>query len=64
MKPKIEVNYYLLNGLLGTFNFILVTPKPDMTISDAFDLVRKKHKNDKNITEIRLLDVEQLKSEL
>ena len=61
---KIEISYYLLNGIGGTLNTIYITPKPDMTISDAFDLVRKKHKNDKNITEIRLLDVEQLRSEL
>jgi len=35
-----------------------------MIISDVFDAVRRKHKNDKNIIEIRLLDVEKLKSEL
>jgi len=64
MKPKIEISYYILNGIGGTFSQIFITPKPDMTISDAFDLVRRKHKNDKNITEIRLLDVEILKSEL
>ncbi len=61
---KIEVNYYILNGINGTFNTIPITPKPDMTISDVFDLVRRKHKNDKNIIKIELLDVSKLKEEL
>jgi len=61
---KIEVSYYILNGIGGTFNTIHINAKPDMTISLAFDAVRRKHKNDKNIIEIRLLDVEKLKSEL
>ncbi len=49
---------------MGTHNIIFITPKPDMTVSDVFDAVRRKHKNDKNITKIELLDVEKLKSEL
>ncbi len=61
---KIEVSYYILNGINGMFNTILITPKPDMTISDVFDLVRRKHKNDKNITKIELLDLNRLKEEL
>ena len=61
---KIEVSYYILNGIGGTFNTININAKPDMIISDVFDAVRRKHKNDKNIIEIRLLDVEKLKSEL
>ncbi len=61
---KIKVNYYILNGINGTFNQFFLTPKPDMTISDVFDAVRRKYKNDKNITKIELLDVEKLKSEL
>jgi len=61
---KIEVSYYILNGIGGTFNTININAKPDMTISLVFDAVRRKHKNDKNIIEIRLLDVEKLKSEL
>ena len=35
-----------------------------MTISDVFDRVRNRHKNDKNITKIELLDLEKLKNEL
>jgi len=61
---RIEINYYILNGILGTHNTIFINAKPDMTISLVFDAVRRKHKNDKNIIEIRLLDVEKLKSEL
>jgi len=61
---RIEVSYYILNSILGTFNTIHINAKPDMIISDVFDAVRRKHKNDKNIIEIRLLDVEKLKSEL
>ena len=61
---RIEVSYYILNSILGTFNTIHINAKPDMTISLVFDAVRRKHKNDKNIIEIRLLDVEKLKSEL
>ncbi len=61
---KTEINYYILNGIGGTFNTILITPKPDMTISDIFDLVRRKHKKDKNIIKIELLDLNKLKSEL
>ena len=61
---KILINYYILNGINGTFNQFFITPKPGMTISDVFDKVRMKHKNDKNIIEIRLLDCEKLKSEL
>jgi len=61
---RIEVSYYILNSILGTFNTIHINAKPDMTISIVFDAVRRKHKNDKNIIEIRLLDVEKLKSEL
>ena len=61
---RIEVSYYILNNILGTFNTININAKPDMTISLVFDAVRRKHKNDKNIIEIRLLDVEKLKSEL
>ncbi len=61
---KIEINYYILNGIGGVFNSILITPKPDMTISDVFDLVRRKHKKDKNIVELKLIDWEQIKSEL
>jgi len=61
---KMEINYYILNGIGGTFNTIFITPKPDITISDIFDRVRAKHKKDKNITEIRLIDVNKLKSEL
>ena len=61
---KIEVSYYILNGIGSVFNTIHINAKPDMTISLVFDAVRRKHKNDKNIIEIRLLDVEKLKSEL
>ncbi len=61
---KIEVNYYILNGIMGTHNVIFITPKPDMEISDVFDAVRRKYKNDKNITKIELLDLNKLKSEL
>jgi len=63
-EKKIEVNYYILDGISGTFNIIYVNAKPDMTISDVFDLVRRKHKNDKNIIELKLIDWEKLKSEL
>ncbi len=62
---KIEVSYHIRTGkIYGEFNTILITPKPDMTISDVFDAVRRKHKNDKNITKIELLDLEKLKDEL
>ncbi len=61
---KIQISYYILNGINGTFSQFFIIPKPDMTISDVFDLVRRKHKNDKNITKIELLDVDALKSEL
>ena len=63
---KIEVSYYVLNGIKGTFNTIYINPVhfSNITISDVFDLVRRKHKNDKNIIEIKLLDVNKLKSEL
>lgn len=61
---KIEVNYYILNGILGTHNTIFINAKPDMTPSDIFDRVRKKHKGDRNIVELKLLDWEKLKSEL
>ena len=61
---KLEINYYILNGIGSVFNTIHINAKPDMTISLAFDAVRRKHKNDKNIIEIRLLDVEKLKSDL
>lgn len=63
-KKKIQINYYILNGISGVFNSINVTAKPDMTISDVFDLVRRKYKNDKNIIEIQLLDINKLKAEL
>lgn len=63
-EKKIEVSYYILNGIGGTFNTVYITAKPDMEISDVFDLVRRKHKNDKNIIKIELLDIEKLKSEL
>ena len=62
---KIEVSYNIRTGnIYSEFNTILITPKPDMTISNVFDLVRRKYKNDKDIIEIRLLDIEKLKSEL
>ena len=61
---KIEVNYYILNGIMGAHNVIFITPKPGMTISDVFDAVRRKYKNDKNITKIELLDLEKLKEGL
>jgi len=61
---KIEVSYYILNGIGGTFNTININAKPDMIISDVFDAVRRKHKNDKNIIEIRLLDVENIKGQI
>ena len=61
---KIEVSYYILNGIGGTFNTININAKPDMTISLVFDAVRRKHKNDKNIIEIRLLDVENIKGQI
>ena len=63
-EKKIEVSYYVLNGICGDFNTIFIKPKPDMTISDVFDLVRRKHKKDKNIVELKLIDWEQIKSEL
>lgn len=63
-EKKIEVNYYILNGIGGVFNSINITPKPDMTISDIFDLVRRKYKKDKNIVELKLIDWKQIKSEL
>jgi len=61
---KIEVNYFILNGISGEFNTINITQKPDMTISDIFDFVRRKHKNDKNIIKIELLDIDKLNNEL
>ena len=61
---RIEVSYYILNNILGTFNTININAKPDMIISDVFDAVRRKHKNDKNIIEIRLLDVENIKGQI
>lgn len=61
---KIEVSYYILIGINGKFDTVYITAKPDMTTSDIFDLVRRKHKKDKNIIEIRLLDVDKLKEEL
>lgn len=61
---RIQINYYILNGIMGTHNTIFIKAKPDMTISDVFDLVRRKHKKDKNIVELKLIDWEQLKSEL
>jgi len=61
---KIEINYYLLNGIGGIYNTIHINAKPDMTISDVFDKVRQKHKSEKDIIEIRLLDVKRLKAEL
>ena len=61
---RIEVSYYILNNILGTFNTIHINAKPDMTISIVFDAVRRKHKNDKNIIEIRLLDVENIKGQI
>jgi len=61
---KIEVSYYILNGIGGEFNTININAKPDMTISLVFDAVRRKHKNDKNIIEIRLLDVENIKGQI
>ena len=64
MEKKIEINYYILNGISGTFNTIYITAKSDMVISDVFDLIRRKHKKDKNIIELKLLDIEKLKSKL
>lgn len=61
---KIEVNYYILNGINGTFSTININAKPDMTPSDIFYAILKKHKKDKNITELKLLDCEKLKSGL
>ena len=61
---KIEVSYYILNGIGSVFNTIHINAKPDMTISLVFDAVRRKHKNDKNIIEIRLLDVENIKGQI
>lgn len=58
---KIEVSYYILNGISGKFDTIFIKAKPDMTPSDIFDIVRRKHKNDKNIIKIELLDLEILK---
>ena len=64
-KPKIEVSYNIRTGkIYSEFNTILITPKPDMTISEVFDIVRRKHKNDKDIIKIELLDVNKLKAEL
>lgn len=60
---RIQVDYYILNGIGGAFNSINITAKPDMTISSIFDLVRRKHKKDKNIIKIELLDIEKLKSD-
>ena len=64
LKMKILVSYCIINGVSGIFDSINITPKPDMTISDIFDLVRRKYKNDKNITKIELLDLDKLKEEL
>ena len=61
---KIEVNYYILDGISGDFNTIFIKAKPGMTPSNIFDLVRRKHKKDRNIIELKLLDWEKLKSEL
>ena len=61
---KIEVSYYILNGIGATFDTIFIKAKPDMTISDIFDLVRQKYKKDKNIVELKLIDWKQIKSEL
>lgn len=63
-EKKIEVSYFILNGIGGTFNTIYINAKPDMTISDVFDAIRRKHKHDKNIIKLELLNIDQLKSEL
>ena len=62
---KIEVNYYLRSGsVAGFFNTIFIDAKPGMTSSDIFDIVRRKHKKDKHIWYIKLLDLDKLKSDL
>ena len=62
---KIEVNYYLRSGsVAGFFNTIFIDAKPGMTSSDILNIVLRRHKKDKNIWYIKLLDLDKLNSEL
>lgn len=62
---KIEVSYFIRTGkIYSEFSTIFINAKPDITISDAFDAVRRKHKNCKDLWQILLMDVDKLKSEL
>ena len=54
---KIEISYFIRRGVHGKFDKIFINRKPDMTPSDVFDIVRRRHKKDKNITELRLIDL-------
>ena len=54
---KIEISYFIRRGVHGKYDTIFINRKPDMTPSDVFDRIRKKYKNEPNITELRLIDL-------